>query len=74
MLSGEYFFLADTKLEHSKVPYSLLTALSSFGGYLSLAFGFVKIIGRKFAVRFGIGRIIYLLHKTEMCIHSHGPE
>jgi len=63
VLSGEYFFLADTRFEHTKIPYSIFSAVSSFGGFVSIAVAVVRIIGKIFAVKFAIGRIIYLLHK-----------
>jgi len=66
-LSGDYFFLAEDRKLHRKVHFTIANAVSAIGGFLSLLMIIITVIGRIFAVNYGIGRIINLLHSNEIC-------
>jgi len=66
-LSGDYFFLADDRKLHRKVHFTIANAASALGGLLSFLLLILTNFGRIFAVNYGIGRIINLLHSNEMC-------
>ena len=45
ILSANFFFLADERIEHYRVRYTWLDLISKFGGFVSICFVAVKWIG-----------------------------
>ena len=60
-MSANYFFLADERLEHYRVRYTVLDLISKLGGFVGLMMAIVKYIGQYLAINFSIGKIIKML-------------